>query len=196
MVPGGLGEVVVEASDLDHDGKADLVVLSPYDAQILTFTFEPPVVYPLTHPAWLNLLGDFNGDGQLDVLVSGAISSNSLLLGNGDATFQPAREQTRLRDHTAATAGDFDRDGRLDLVTNGQTLVDPATKQESSTIFVAHDNRDSRIWSETLIPVDFASGPLAVGDFNGDGRPDIVMANANHSGTLCTVLNRSTPVSQ
>ena len=63
------------------------------------------------------MAGDFNGDGHLDLAVANGVDGTvSVLLGNGDGTFQPAGHLTRSgRGSDAIVAGDFTGDGRLDL---------------------------------------------------------------------------------
>jgi hypothetical protein len=64
-------------------------------------------------------VGDFNGDGKLDIATANndATSSVSVLLGNGDGTFQaPIQLASGGLDPTAIAAGDFNGDGRTDLV--------------------------------------------------------------------------------
>lgn len=60
---------------------------------------------------------DFNGDGVLDVVVNIDGGSVSVLLGNGDATFQTPRQSAGGSGSNLAI-GDFNRDGMADLVVN------------------------------------------------------------------------------
>ena len=61
-------------------------------------------------------LADFNQDGKLDVAAANRGSRNiSVLLGNGDATFQPRADFGPVGDPLSLVAGDFDRDGNPDL---------------------------------------------------------------------------------
>ena len=61
-------------------------------------------------------LGDFNGDGHLDIVVGGG-RTVSVLLGNGDGTFQPAVPYDVGSGPTSVAVADVNGDGRADIVT-------------------------------------------------------------------------------
>ena len=62
------------------------------------------------------MAGDFSGDGRLDLAVANNGSNDvSVLMGNGDGTFQPAVQYAAGGSPVALVAGDFSGDGRLDL---------------------------------------------------------------------------------
>src|SRR5262249_31712579 len=124
------------------------------------------------------------GDGKLD--IAAAINPEgigpggvSLLINNGDGTFQAARNFALGQAPTSISAGDFNRDGKLDLA-----LATP----DGSDVTVLLGNGDGTFQSAQ----PYSSGPaayaMAVADFNADGFPDLVEANNNSdSGVTSTV---------
>lgn len=144
--------------------------------------FAAAVNYPLPSSTTQEsgiVAGDFNGDAKLDIVVTGlaGINSSYILVGNGDGTFQAPVPVTNSTQYTAVAAADFNGDGKLDLV-----LATP-NFGTGSTIAILLGNGDGTFQAPTTYSV--SSGPfLAVGDFNGDGRPDIATA----AGTTISVL--------
>lgn len=115
--------------------------------------------------------GDINADGWLDIITANRFSNNiSVLLSNGDATFQAQQILTVGSRPVAIKLSDVNADGRLDIVTanNGSDNVSILLGIGSSN-FLAQQ------------PVTVARDPLslALGDVNGDGRLDIVTVSAD-----------------
>ena len=120
-------------------------------------------------------MGDFNGDGKLDLAVSNLGDDTqgpkngggvSVLLGNGDGTFQPAVSYLNDQKGLWVTVADFNGDGKLDLAMNDYFAVE-----------VLFGNGDGTFGSPVSTDVTYGF-PMAVADFNGDGIPDLV-AGAN-----------------
>jgi hypothetical protein len=170
--------------DFNGDGNTDLAFISTGLVDGNSFqqvgimlgngdgTFHTEVNYP-TGPNPISIaVGDFNGDGKLDIAIGGLDASEtfsqiSVLLGNGDGTFQPYVNYP-TPGAVALAVADFNGDGIPDLVTG----VDLARNAA-----VLLGNGDGTFQSPLIYTVGTTietAGAVAVGDFNGDGVPDLV----------------------
>jgi hypothetical protein len=183
-------------ADLNHDGKLDLIVFlenqegeNPYVALGNgDGTFQPPVAIAgglVESPGDL-VVADFNKDGNLDIglrTCCNVPSTISILLGNGDGTFQPPMFTGGQNNtvYNGLAVGDFNQDGNLDIVTNYSNPPD-------SGISVLLGNGDGTF----LGPVNYIeqyAGMLVVGDFNGDGVLDlIIQQGGNNPGAVTATM--------
>jgi hypothetical protein len=177
--------------DFNGDGKLDLAIPGLPSGGVMVFlgngdgTFPPNgVTYSTTNSGAL-VAADVNGDGKLDLINSGCV-----LLGKGDGTF--TQGSCTSVPFSLMTVGDFNGDGKSDLAgiffnyeTNAQTFA------------IALGNGDGTFRA----PIEVAAGSLAVGafqqgfgagDFNGDGKLDLVAALEGTPVYLQTVA-RVTP---
>jgi hypothetical protein len=126
----GAGPASVVAGDLNRDGKLDLVVANAASSFGTTInvllgngdgTFQAAVSYDAGAEPISVAVSDFDGDGKLDVAVAdfdvGDGEAVSLLLGNGNGTFQPPVESDVPKASDFVLAADLDQDGLADLVT-------------------------------------------------------------------------------
>jgi len=131
--------------------------------------------------------GDFNHDGILDLAVANSSDNSvSILLGRGDGTFAASAGSafsTGGNLTTAVAVGDFNNDGKLDVVATdlpgglsgglGDIFGSPGG---NISVFLGNGDGSFGGHKDTDGGGDFP-GAVAVGDFNGDGKLDVVITN-------------------
>jgi len=125
-------------------------------------------------------IGDFNGDGKLDLAVANISSGTvSILLGDGTGNFTLASSPATGRAPISVAMGDFNGDGKLDLAV--------ANAGDSTVSILLGDGTGNFTLASSPAVV---AGPcsVAVGDFNGDGKLDLAVANCGSVGGPVSVL--------
>jgi len=183
----------VVAGDFRGIGVQDLAVVNRGSNSVSVLlgngdgTFRVPQNYSVGAVPTAIAVGDVRGIGRLDLVVSnwgnGSGNTVSVLLGNGDGTFQAARTYVVGLGPYFVAVGDFRGIGRKDLVTanfgNGNTT--------DNTISVLLSNGDGTFQPAQTYIVDRAPIAVAVGNFRGiAGRQDLV--TVNYSSTNVSVL--------
>jgi len=142
--------------------------------------FDTPSTIPLgTIPRSL-ALGDFNGDGTLDVaIITGReVRSISLLSGSGTGSFQPASTLSIAQSPLSVAFGDFDVDGRLDLlvISGVPAELSPSNSLGVNTaISTLRGNGSGSFGLPTVVELPGGPCASAIGDFNQDGKPDLAV---------------------
>jgi hypothetical protein len=147
-------------------------------------SFAAPVEYPAAGPFPISATaGDFNNDGKVDVVTTNNGSASvSLLLGNGDGTFQPAVSvPVGAVQPFDVQAADLNNDGNLDLVTAN------ASATSDGSVSVLLGNGDGTFGAPAVYPVGGRPFSVAIADLNNDGSPDIVVGTS--ANTVSVLLN-------
>jgi hypothetical protein len=170
--------------DFNGDGKLDLAGSGAQSAAVQLGngdgTFGAKVDYPVATWAQDLAVGDFTGDAKLDLVVTinDPQISLSLLVGNGDGTFRaPANfANTSSFDSPAVVAADLNNDAKLDVVLAHQIACFTAPCRVAQTISVMTGNGDGTFAPAREIDVGTGMSRIAVGDFNRDGSKDLAIA--------------------
>ncbi len=187
----GTGPFSVALGDLNGDGKPDLAVANYYsDSVSLLFNTTPPGAAAPTFSVRTNFatgtgpfsvaLGDLNGDGMADLAVTdSSAASVSILLnttapGSVTPSFSAKTDLTTGTTPASAALGDLNGDGKADLaVANANSA--------SVSVFINETAAGATTPSFSVKSDSAVAGsPQAVvlGDLNGDGKPDLAVANA------------------
>ena len=183
--PLGQGGTSVATADFNGDGKADLAATDNTGVWVLighgNGTFSPTAASPISdgHQPVRVVAGDFNGDGKPDLAILNQDDTVSVLLGNGDGTFTPAPGRPITVGNgtgVAIAVGDFTGNGKPDLaVLSGSS----GPSRSSGTLTVLLGNGDGTFTPAPGRPITVGNGTgvaIAVGDFTGNGKPDLAIA--------------------
>ena len=173
-------------ADLNNDGHIDIIT-SNYSSNHISVllgngdgTFEAARFFAAGNRPTALAVGDFNGDGLLDVAVAdaginGVGQGVSILLGNGDGTFQAPVFYPAGTYPESIVAGDFTDNGVLDLAV--------ANQGSGHVSILLGDGRGGFSGAITIPLLDPGAEPISMvaGDFTGDGQLELAVLDRTNN---------------
>ena len=176
----------VAVGDFNHDGLPDIVTCLTTTGTVSVLlnnpadpgTYLPPAIYNVPGNPLAVTVGDFNGDGNLDLAVVGSgfkVRGINILMGNGDGTFGPAVTYPGPFFADAIAAGTFTNSGHEDLIVGSF----------DGPLEYFQGNGDGTFATPVNIPGSLFVQDIQVADFNADGLSDLAVP----SGGIKVYLN-------
>ncbi len=198
----GSGPQDIQAGDVNGDGKLDLVIANNGDNTVTVllgdglggFTQAPGSPITVGAGVYGVALGDLNGDGNLDIVTGNQDDNDAtVLLGDGTGRFTQAAGSPYPTGSpgsapSAVALADLNGDGKLDLI---------VPNSGDNNVMVRLGNGDGTFGAETEVSVGATQKTpwaIAVGDVNGDGLLDLVVANTE-SDSLTVLINNGSGIS-
>jgi hypothetical protein len=202
-LPNGSDSFSVVSADINGDGKPDLVTANDFlnSVSVLLNSTSPGADQLVFAPAQSFTMGqvlntvavaDINGDGRPDLIVTDRtnlvwVATNTTVPGATTASFATPTAFATGAGPTAVAVADIDGDGKPDLI-----VANPTTSGEGDTLSILFNTTTPGSTTPTFLAqqtvVAGTAGRVAVADMNADGRPDLIVTNAQ-SNTVSVLLD-------
>lgn len=189
----GVYPLHVAVGDLDANGCPDLVLPAHTDDQVTVLLGDGTGAFPARSPfavlaPTVVAIADLDANGTLDLAASSDSSSVSVLLGNGDGTFQPKLDFATPGFSYCVATGDLNRDGAPDLAVANRFA-------NSVSVFLNRSRVPSLFGRRMDVEAGEIPTDIAVGDLDRDGRLDLVATNPGWTGQAPCQGDSATKVS-
>lgn len=183
----------INTLDFDGDGKTDILVAKDQQSYILSiqrvsattgYSFSGSVIYTTSEVTKDSKVfpGDFNGDNKTDLLVRNSNGTWKILYSTGRVfvsssfSFNQAPNITGSYSDDKIIVSDFNGDGKSDVLHGYPVWVNGASSSSKFSIYYSKGNNSTASFYNEQYDYNnvLAYGEFVVGDFNGDGRSDLL----------------------
>jgi hypothetical protein len=164
------GQTAIATSDLNADGRLDLVVGHRELSSLAVLlgqangTFTASATYAVEGNARAIALGDFDGNGIVDIAAASRAGAVSVLLGKGNGSFGSRIATSTGDSPKSIAAADLNHDGHLDVVTVGDL-----------ELAVLLGDGSGRFSKAQVYPSHLTHNSLVAADFDADGNADLAL---------------------